>query len=148
MMEECDYIALKLSRERRSVGKWITFLMRMSAKKRVPISRVVTEKRNKTMDVGEALDGAMAMLRLITTRGARSGLPVIIIVELAEAVTEVDLQTVLSCRGIWTTSEGTHTWHQTAMIRSVVNIIRGRNDALLRLRHPPPARSPTPDILS
>jgi len=147
-MEECDYIALKLSRERRSVGKWITFLMRMSAKKRVPIGRASTEKRNKTMDVWGALGGAMAMLRLITTRGARSGLPVIIIVELAEAVTEVDLQTVLYCQGIWTTSEGTHTWHQIAIIRSVVNIIRGRNDALLRLRHPPLARSPIPDILS
>ena len=117
------------------------------SKMRVPTDRAGIEKRNETMNGGKAQDVAKATLRLITTRAARSGLPVITI-GLADAVTGVYLETVLYYRGIQATSRSAHTRDRITMIRSAVNITPGGRDALLRLRHPLPVRSPTPANLS
>lgn len=61
-----------------------------STKKRVPTGRAGAVKEHETMNGREAWDGAMAMLRPMTMTGTRSGLPVVIIIEVADAVTEVD----------------------------------------------------------
>lgn len=117
------------------------------SKERVPIDRAGTEKRNETTNGGEAQDVATATSRPMTTMTARSGLPVTTI-ELADAVTGVGLETALYYRGIQATNGGAHTRDRITMIRSAVNIIPGRKDALLRLCRPLPARSPTPDTPS